>query len=288
MIKLIATDLDGTLFYPKNRFYARPKKNRVFLQKFIDQGGKLCMVSGRNVKILPSVRKGLKRDADFIGCNGGYIKDENGFHDRRPLDRKKRIEFYEKYLPDKNIQGWVLFDQFDFLYFTAPHRNAISSILYYTYNYLRLAFRELRLGDDKRFANKRSSSDCVKMMMIFGVGKKAKQKAERYCEKCKKEYGDFFSFASSSSALEVTAPKANKGDALLKYCERHNIKPEEVLVCGDSGNDLTRFSKFPHSFARSQASDSFKAKANHVIKHVCDLQKYLDNPELMENDTIKN
>ena len=109
-----------------------------------------------------------------------------------------------------------------------------------------------------------------------------------YCEKCKKEYGDSSSFASSSSALEVTAPKANKGDALLKYCERHNIKPEEVLVCGDSGNDLTRFSKFPHSFARSQASDSFKAKANHVIKHVCDLQKYLDNPELMENDTIKN
>ncbi len=125
-------------------------------------------------------------------------------------------------------------------------------------------------------------------MRIFGIGKKAKKKAERYCKKCREEYGEYFSFAASSSAVEVTAPKANKGEVLSKYCERHNIKLEEVLVCGDSGNDLTMFSKFPHSFARSHASDDFKAKANHVIKHVCDLQKYLDHPEQMENDTIKD
>lgn len=287
MIKLIATDLDGTLFYPKNRFYARPKKNRIFLRQFIDKGGKLVRVSGRNVKILPSVSRGLKRDADFIGCNGGYIKDEHGFHDRKPIDQKKRSEFYQRFLPDKNIQGWVLFDQFDFLYLTTPHRGTFSTLIYYTYNYLRLAFKELRLGDDKRFEKKRTSSDCYKRRLVFGVGKKAKQKAAEYCKRFKKEYGDSFSFAHSNSAVEITAPHANKGEVLRKYCLEHQIKPDEVLVCGDSGNDLTRFSLFPHSFARSHGDDSFKAKANHVIKHVHDLKEYLENPELRENDTTK-
>ena len=90
------------------------------------------------------------------------------------------------------------------------------------------------------------------------------------------------------ATIEVIDRNSEDFENSTKFPVSLNIKPEEVLVCGDSGNDLTRFSKFPHSFARSQASDSFKAKANHVIKHVCDLQKYLDNPELMENDTIKN
>ncbi len=286
MIKLIATDLDGTLFYPKNRVYARPKKNRIFLRNFIDRGGKLCRVSGRNVKILPRIRKGLKRESDFIGCNGGYIKDGKGFHDRKPLNKRKRKEFYEKYLPDKNVIGWVLFDQYDFLYITKPHRSTVSVVLYYLYNYLRPAFREIRLGEDALFEKKRMTSDSYKRRLLFGVGKKAKKKAALYKEKRQKEYGDFFSFADSGPTVEVTAPGANKGDVLRKYCQEHGISPDEVLVCGDSGNDLTRFARFPHSFARSHSEDTFKAKANHVIHHVYDLKKYLDYPSLRENDKV--
>lgn len=49
MNKIIATDLDGTLFYPKDRINIICKENLFFIQSFIDNGGKLVIVSGRSL-----------------------------------------------------------------------------------------------------------------------------------------------------------------------------------------------------------------------------------------------
>ena len=46
--KLIATDLDGTLFYPKKRIKMISKKNLRFLRDRIDKENHIVIVSGRN------------------------------------------------------------------------------------------------------------------------------------------------------------------------------------------------------------------------------------------------
>ena len=61
----------------------------------------------------------------------------------------------------------------------------------------------------------------------------------------------------------------------------------EVAVCGDSGNDLYMFARFPHTFAMEHSPEHFKSQANHVISRISGLQEYLDNPSLLENDKIK-
>lgn len=38
MIKVIATDLDGTLFYPKRKLHLISKKNKQFLQNALESG----------------------------------------------------------------------------------------------------------------------------------------------------------------------------------------------------------------------------------------------------------
>ena len=48
MGKIIATDLDGTLFYPKDKNEMIYKPNLFFLQSFIDDGGKVILISGRS------------------------------------------------------------------------------------------------------------------------------------------------------------------------------------------------------------------------------------------------
>ena len=77
--KVIATDLDGTLFYPKKRFRMINSGNKIFLRKFIDQGGKVVLVSGRNVNYLEKTKRRLKRPVDFAGCNGAFIKVDDTF-----------------------------------------------------------------------------------------------------------------------------------------------------------------------------------------------------------------
>ena len=70
MSKILAVDLDGTLFYPKGRKQLVSNKNIEFLRKFIDAGNRLVLVSSRNEDTISKVIKEIDRDVDFIGVNG--------------------------------------------------------------------------------------------------------------------------------------------------------------------------------------------------------------------------
>ena len=74
MYKLVAIDLDGTLFFPKKRVFMMTKKNRRFLQKFVDNGGRLAIVSGSNRYFAEKLQKNLKRRVDVLGCNSSFIE----------------------------------------------------------------------------------------------------------------------------------------------------------------------------------------------------------------------
>src|SRR5574344_735784 len=71
--KVIATDLDGTLFYPRKRIRMISKDNRAFINKFMDDGGKLLLVSGRNRYFGEKVAQNLHRPVDVVGCNGAFV-----------------------------------------------------------------------------------------------------------------------------------------------------------------------------------------------------------------------
>src|SRR5574344_449686 len=71
--KVIATDLDGTLFYPRKRIRMISSDNRSFINKFMDDGGRLLLVSGRNRYFGEKVGKNLKRQVDVVGCNGAFV-----------------------------------------------------------------------------------------------------------------------------------------------------------------------------------------------------------------------
>ena len=59
MAKILVTDLDGTLFYPKKRLGLIGKENLSFLREWVDSGNKLVLASGRNYK---DAEKNTKKD----------------------------------------------------------------------------------------------------------------------------------------------------------------------------------------------------------------------------------
>ena len=62
MNKVIATDLDGTLLYPKDKKNIVCKPNLYFLQSFIDKGGKVIIVSGRSLAYGLRVKERINRN----------------------------------------------------------------------------------------------------------------------------------------------------------------------------------------------------------------------------------
>ena len=73
MDKVICVDLDGTLFYPPRRVKMISDGNKKFIDRFLDDGGRLVLVSGRNLYTPMKVAEVLGRDIDVIGCNGAFV-----------------------------------------------------------------------------------------------------------------------------------------------------------------------------------------------------------------------
>ena len=287
MIKLIATDLDGTLFYPKNRFFGIPSKNRGFLKDFIAKGGKVVLVSGRNIKVISKVERQLHYPVDFLGCNGGYFYDGKSFSDEHPLDREKLLELYASLHRNYGVWLWMYFDESKIIYCNTQNVPRWIERAFRFGNKFRFYFAESLICDDSLFLDRISHHDCYKMLLAFGLGKDGERKASQAAPALYERYKDSFEIASSSQAVEITAKGINKGLTLSDYCKAHGYSKDEVFVCGDSGNDLTMFASFPHSFAMSHSSEAFKANANHVIDRISDLEEYLDTPSLYEKDSTK-
>ena len=89
MIKYIATDLDGTLFYPPDKKHFVSKENLFFVQSFIDNGGKVILVSGRSIEYGKQVEKALGRKCILIGYNGAVLYENNNILRSECIDKEE-------------------------------------------------------------------------------------------------------------------------------------------------------------------------------------------------------
>ena len=71
---------------------------------------------------------------------------------------------------------------------------------------------------------------------------------------------------SIADNIEITAAHAQKGLALKKLCEEQGLHPDEVMVFGDSLNDLSMMQEFRYSFAMANAADIIKEAANYQTR----------------------
>jgi Cof subfamily protein (haloacid dehalogenase superfamily) len=64
--------------------------------------------------------------------------------------------------------------------------------------------------------------------------------------------------------LDVTHPKANKGEVVATLAARNHISPDQIATIGDMPNDVLMFRPSGYSIAMGNASDEVKAKADRV------------------------
>ncbi|MFA6861113.1 MAG: Cof-type HAD-IIB family hydrolase [Bacilli bacterium] len=288
MIKLIATDLDGTLFYPKRVITGIPYQNKKLLKKFMASGGELLLASGRSTRIKKKVEKALHHQITLVGCNGAYVVDENNkISDRTPLDRKKLLELYVRLRHAYGALSWMLFDDQDPIYVSYSDISRFLIFMIGVVNKTNGFYSENLIHEGNSFLNKLSNTNNYKLLIAFGIGESAKKKASEIYLTVKEQFGNYFTVALSDNALEITAPGVDKGSGLKKYCQDKGYDINEVIVCGDSGNDYSLFRDFPHSFCMSHSPDWLKKQANHVIDRIADLDKYIADQSLLSTDKLK-
>lgn len=283
MIRLLATDLDGTLLYPKNRLLGIPGKNRRFLKDLFSRNIDVVYVSGRNTAFVPYLRR-LGHPVSLLGCNGAYLYQDGILRDTHPMDRTKLLRLILELSGRYGIFAFFLFDEKEPLYVFFQNLPTPYILSLLVGNRLNGAYREKLIVGKEAFFDKVQNSDNYKLMLTFGIGEEAKRRARNaYLSVSDIARGDF-RVAVSGSSLEITAEGVDKGVGLLEYCRKNGIDPSEVLVVGDSGNDIPMFERFTHSFAMERAPSFVKEKANHVVPSVHDLQKYVEDDRLLSGD----
>ena len=274
-VELIATDLDGTLFYPKKRSRMVTKENRAFIHRFIGDGGRVLLVTGRNAYFGEKVGSKIGLPFDYIACNGSLV-----------VSGGKRI--FEKGIPNEEARKIVSDLQNDheaklIFLFTKDHnmvcqRKEIAKWVKMGYSIYRIfegTYREPYFKDDELFEKELESGIIYKILMFPGFGKKSIPFSFELAKKLQPMYPDL-NIVASEQAIEITAQGCTKREGLSFYLDYNQINVDNVLVVGDSGNDISMFQAFPgRSFCMDHSLEDVKQHASFVIKRFSDIENYV-------------
>lgn len=273
--KVIASDLDGTLFYPKAIYRMVNRKNRHFVRRAIKDGTKIVLVTSRSHNSAEKVRKFLKVPVDFVGANGTFI-DCGGeivkewFFDPDEIT-KLVYEMYETYKPRVILATTKRFP----IVSTKTYMTKFNNFLYWTYLLFQGSYREPYVRDDHVFFNEIKKGECYKIMMMVGLNKKAKLRAKQITEELSEKYPQF-EFAWIEQFVEITPKGCSKASGLSFYLDYQRISHDNVIVVGDSGNDFPMFDAFhENSYCMAHSPKSVRSRASHVISRVSDLEQVL-------------
>lgn len=277
MIKLIATDLDGTFFYPKRKFKLLTKKNRKFMIDYINKGNEVVLVSGRNYFISNRVKKRVNNNLNMIACNGSVIYKGDELIFDSPMDHKKVYDFYLENCKNKEILTWIFMTDKDNMIVVHNSLSSFLRVFYRIVLFFQFGYTGKCKFGKRRFKQMIENEDAkiYKAMAIYGLGKKATEKARVASKKFAEDLKDSFEVMWSTESIEFMNKGINKARALEKLIKELGVEKEEVAVIGDSGNDVPLFESFPNSFVMSHAHEEVKKKANVVIDSFYCLEKYI-------------
>lgn len=274
MKKLLATDLDGTLFYPKQLNRCISKKNVKFLQDWIDEGNRLVLVSSRSYEFTHTLEDEIQRKVDHICCTSSQIYVDDKLVRDEYLD-KDSVKAILKFL-DEKVQpiGYLMITKnYQMVVKQNKHVSKIVFWFYRMWHFFQFKYREKSIIDNKIFDDEVENGKCYKIMVFYGFRKSAKKRAKEVNKILREQYPNIES-SWTSIINELTPVNCNKGAGLEFYTKYIGIDPNDVYVVGDSGNDISMFNKFhEHSYCMKHSYPSVKKYAKHTVSRIHKLRK---------------
>lgn len=247
MIKLIATDIDGTILTETNQF--RPKILET-IKKIQQKGVKLVLATGRIYDGVAPVAKLLGLDTPIICTQGSILKHNDEILWSAPVEHHLALDVIN-YLREKGI-----------------HTNF--------YNNDKVCVEDERYMDDyiggryinynlvDKFENLKWGMITKLLAIVYDDNKII----ELECDLKERYKGALGIVRSSRTYLEITNPMASKGNALKKLMDMWNLCADDVLASGDQDNDIELLKVAGTRVAMQNASSDLKKVANYIAPDV--------------------
>ncbi|MBC5629146.1 Cof-type HAD-IIB family hydrolase [Clostridium sp. NSJ-6] len=266
MIKLIASDMDGTLL---NTNHTISEGNIEAIRKAQELGVKFAIITGRSYDGVKPIADEFNLDCEYILMNGAEYRDKDGNILENIAIDKEKVKVIMEVMGEEDL-CIELFTNVGTL--TSDYEKVKASI-----------------EDRVRSLNPESTDDEVqgflnefigrrKITIFNGISELMDDKIDIYKiitfnkdvelikkvkERLKKVPG--LSVVSTfDNDIEVSDIRAQKGLILAKVAEKMGLERDEVMPIGDSFNDYSMFTEFKTACAMGNAIPEIKELAEFV------------------------
>ncbi|MBB3114452.1 hypothetical protein FHS18_006573 [Paenibacillus phyllosphaerae] len=254
MIKLIVSDLDGTLLDHEKRINERDLRA---VAKAYEHGFDLCIASGRMKSEIQILLQPFANRYYAVGQNGATVHL-----------RDQRMLASAEFSPELSTQLIQVTGRDEFIQFI--HSNDDS---YYVREwseavvpYEARIMTAISTHADLEGAIASDHMRCSKLSYFGELDKLVELQA-----KFENGFaGQIETFISDKDCLDVMPCSVSKGDALKLLIRELGIAPDEIACIGDSFNDLSMFALTPHSFAMSESREEIRSRASAVVHSVAE------------------
>ncbi|MBK2403287.1 Cof-type HAD-IIB family hydrolase [Erysipelothrix rhusiopathiae] len=265
MIKLIASDIDGTLL---NSEHVITDRTREVIHAARNQGYEFMLATGRNYESAAAIAEALGLDPNEIP-----IVSLNGMRVEHPIRNYKAIEPPMSYeacermeaLGTKYFMG-ILYCFDDIIYFQMDSKSEEDFVFGEDEDRLRFFSDGTRVSkinhlDDIHDRFEKGDS-ILKIVYIQNVD---------YTELVKERIAfemesDFDLLMVAPGWAEIMPKRINKGDAIMAYAASRGIQPNEIICFGDSDNDLTMIKQSGIGVAMENARHTLKIVADTITR----------------------
>ena len=267
MIKMIVTDMDGTLLSKEKGLTPR---TIAVLKKAIDLGIKFVVATGRDLTGIEPIFRDTGLVYSAILGNGAQYANEQGEITKTAYFPKERFKAVTEIFDQHDIHYMIFCD--DGYYCTHEPEDVCEGFL------VRGMHRFGGTRERMEAAWAKNPPPCKLLQKITDVDAWLSEDRnivkieafDRYEEKvieAKKYLPPIEGIAHLSSFVdnvEVTDKAAQKGLILDKVIQDYGISREEVAVFGDGLNDLTMFELFPESYAMDNGDEEIKKLGKYI------------------------
>lgn len=250
MIKMVATDIDGTILGGDFEFKPSVKN---CIKKLQEKGIKVVLVTGRMHCASEKIAEELGVTTPVISYQGGLVKEICG----------KQNTLYHCHLNTKRAHEIIKWAQSNNI-----HINLYMDDILYVEKDDEIIKRYTKA----RFIDYKvcpfDSLEIKNVNKILAIDYTNPEKVTGWINELRETYPDLYIVKSTPYFCEIAEKKATKGCAVEFLQNLWGIEKEETLAIGDQDNDIELLKSAGIKVAMGNASESLKACADYITEHV--------------------
>lgn len=240
-IKIVASDLDGTLLAPDHLLSANSKQT---LKELHAKGYTFIFATGRHHVDVAGIRKSVGIPAYMITSNGARVHDEQD------------ELLYSQNIPETMVQPVVDLLNTDSELFVHMYQDD-TWLLNQEDEYLRKFHTETGFTYSLFDANNAPTQGIAKIFITHP--KQDHEHLVEFEDALRQKFGDSLNIAFSTPwCLEVMAKEVSKGEALKAVAEKLGYGLENCIAFGDGMNDAEMLSMAGHGLVMENAHEKVK------------------------------